>query len=115
MSLSYISPPELRCCTYILSAYRDPSLRTVHMMLPLLGFAYLSLLPFVVVVDAAIGPVADLHITNTNLAPDGFNRTVVVAEGTMPGPLIKGNKVGGTNSFRYQRSHTPRVTDSRLM
>ncbi|KAJ3482309.1 hypothetical protein NLI96_g7060 [Meripilus lineatus] len=55
------------------------------------GLAYLSYLPFAVVVNAAIGPVADLHITNENMAPDGFNRTVVVAGGTMPGPLIKGN------------------------
>lgn len=57
------------------------------------GLAYLSYLPFAVVVNAAIGPVADLHITNENMAPDGFNRTVVVAGGTMPGPLIKGNIV----------------------
>lgn len=35
----------------------------------------------------------DLHITNEDLAPDGFNRTVVVAGGTLPGTLIKGNKV----------------------
>ncbi|EJD08221.1 laccase [Fomitiporia mediterranea MF3/22] len=33
----------------------------------------------------------DLHIVNTVLAPDGFNRSTVVANGQFPGPLIKGN------------------------
>lgn len=42
---------------------------------------------------AAIGPVTDLHITNANIQPDGFTRPAVLAEGTFPGPLIKGNKV----------------------
>ena len=42
---------------------------------------------------AAIGPVTDLHIVNQNLAPDGFNRPTVLAGGTFPGPLIRGNKV----------------------
>nr|QMP96878.1 laccase D precursor [Cerrena sp.] len=41
---------------------------------------------------AAIGPVTDLHIVNQNLAPDGFNRPTVLAGGTFPGPLIRGNK-----------------------
>ncbi|KAA1466931.1 laccase 1 [Dentipellis sp. KUC8613] len=41
---------------------------------------------------ASIGPVTDLHITNTELAPDGFLRDTVVAEGVFPGPIIKGNK-----------------------
>ncbi|CAL1710123.1 unnamed protein product [Somion occarium] len=41
---------------------------------------------------AAIGPVADLHIVNDNIAPDGFSRDVVLAGGTFPGPLITGHK-----------------------
>ena len=58
----------------------------------------LLLLPFTVAVfvagvSAAIGPVTDLHIVNKNLAPDGFTRPTVLAGGTFPGPLIKGNKV----------------------
>nr|ALE66817.1 laccase A [Antrodiella faginea] len=41
---------------------------------------------------AAIGPVADLKIVNANIQPDGFTRPAVLAGGTFPGPLIKGNK-----------------------
>jgi iron transport multicopper oxidase len=33
-----------------------------------------------------------LNIANTQLAPDGFKRSVVVANGQYPGPLIKANK-----------------------
>ncbi len=57
------------------------------------GLTGLTLLIFANLVKAAIGPVADLHITNEVLAPDGFNRTIVAAGGTLPGPLIKGNLV----------------------
>ena len=42
---------------------------------------------------AAIGPVTDLHIVNDAVAPDGISRQAVLAEGTFPGPLIRGNKV----------------------
>jgi iron transport multicopper oxidase len=59
---------------------------------------------------AAIGPVADLEIVNKVISPDGFNRScvlhfsreicefippyrTVLAGGTYPGPLIRGNKV----------------------
>ncbi|KAJ3862206.1 laccase 1 [Lentinula novae-zelandiae] len=41
---------------------------------------------------AAIGPVTDLHIVNSFIQPDGFNRSGVLAEGIFPGPLITGNK-----------------------
>nr|AEL16568.1 laccase [Cerrena sp. CTL-2011] len=41
---------------------------------------------------AAIGPVADLHIVDADIAPDGFTRPAVLAGGTFPGPLITGNK-----------------------
>lgn len=43
---------------------------------------------------AAIGPVTDFHIVNAAIAPDGISRQAVLAEGTFPGPLITGNKVG---------------------
>nr|AAO38869.1 laccase [Rigidoporus microporus] len=43
-------------------------------------------------VRAAIGPVADLHISNANISPDGFTRAAVLAGGSFPGPLITGNK-----------------------
>jgi len=41
---------------------------------------------------AAIGPVTDLHIVNAVIAPDGFSRSAVLAEGVYPGPLITGKK-----------------------
>ncbi|KAI0246096.1 laccase C [Lactifluus subvellereus] len=43
-------------------------------------------------VFAAIGPRADLEVVNANIAPDGFNRSTVLAGGTFPGPLIRGTK-----------------------
>ena len=42
---------------------------------------------------AAIGPVTDLTIVNKDISPDGVIRSSVLAGGTFPGPLIKGNKV----------------------
>nr|AAM66348.1 laccase 2 [Trametes sp. C30]AAM66349.1 laccase 2 [Trametes sp. C30] len=41
---------------------------------------------------AAIGPKADLTISNANISPDGFTRAAVVANNQFPGPLITGNK-----------------------
>lgn len=52
---------------------------------------------------AAIGPVTDLHIVNQNLAPDGLNRPTVLAGGTFPGPLIRGNKVRFITALRRRR------------
>ncbi|EEB90209.1 hypothetical protein MPER_11614 [Moniliophthora perniciosa FA553] len=40
---------------------------------------------------AAIGPVADLVISNQNVSPDGFTRGAVVAGGHTIGPLIGDN------------------------
>ena len=42
---------------------------------------------------AAIGPVADLVISNKDVSPDGFTRGAVVAGDSTIGPLIVGNKV----------------------
>ncbi|KAJ7826775.1 yellow laccase [Mycena olivaceomarginata] len=39
-----------------------------------------------------IGPTADIHIINANVAPDGFSRSAVLANGLVPGPTIKANK-----------------------
>ncbi len=78
----------------------------------------LSSLAFANLVKAAIGPVADLRITNEDLSPDGFNRTVVVAGGTLPGPLIKGHKVRniGVASVSLELAYILyRGIDSRLM
>ncbi|VDC04696.1 unnamed protein product [Peniophora sp. CBMAI 1063] len=41
---------------------------------------------------AAIGPTAQLTITNANIAPDGLSRSSVLANGVFPAPLITGNK-----------------------
>ncbi|KAF8911194.1 putative laccase 5, partial [Mucidula mucida] len=45
-----------------------------------------------VVVYAAIGPIADMDIVNGNISPDGFQRAAVLAEGVYPGPLVRGFK-----------------------
>ncbi|KAJ6624148.1 yellow laccase [Mycena sp. CBHHK59/15] len=41
---------------------------------------------------AAVGPSTSLSIVNKNIAPDGYPRAAVLANGVFPGPLIKGNK-----------------------
>lgn len=40
----------------------------------------------------AIGPVADLVISNVYIQPDGYNRSTVLAGGTFPGPVITATK-----------------------
>ncbi|KAJ7639643.1 Cupredoxin, partial [Mycena polygramma] len=52
----------------------------------------LSLCLFSGSIAATIGPIANLPIVNRNIAPDGFSRSAVLADGTFPGPLIKGYK-----------------------
>ncbi|KAJ7893544.1 laccase [Mycena leptocephala] len=42
--------------------------------------------------NAAIGPSTNLELVNKRIAPDGYSRSAVLAGGTFPGPLIKGNK-----------------------
>ncbi|KAH7881961.1 laccase [Phlebopus sp. FC_14] len=42
--------------------------------------------------QAAIGPVAELPITNADVSPDGFTKSAVLAGGTLPGPVIMGQK-----------------------
>ncbi|KAJ7896634.1 laccase [Mycena olivaceomarginata] len=41
---------------------------------------------------ASIGPTADLTLTNSDVAPDGFTRQAVLVNGQVPGPLIVANK-----------------------
>ncbi|KAI0673730.1 hypothetical protein C8Q78DRAFT_646655 [Trametes maxima] len=41
----------------------------------------------------AVGPRAELVISNSLIAPDGFARDAVVVNGISPGPLIAGQKV----------------------
>ncbi|KAG6815146.1 laccase, partial [Tricholoma furcatifolium] len=49
-------------------------------------------LSFFVTPNSAIGPVADLVISNSQISPDGYARSTVLAGGTFPGPPIKGVK-----------------------
>ena len=57
-----------------------------------------SLIPFVTLAmvagafAAAVGPVADLTISDMDVSPDGFTRAAVVVNGAHPAPLIRGNK-----------------------
>ncbi|KAJ6603261.1 laccase 2 precursor [Mycena vulgaris] len=44
------------------------------------------------VVLAAIGPTADLTLSNGDVSPDGFTRQAVLVNGQVPGPLITANK-----------------------
>ncbi|KAG2127076.1 laccase [Suillus cothurnatus] len=39
-----------------------------------------------------IGPVSDLVIANAQVSPDGFIKSAVLAGGTLPGPIITGQK-----------------------
>ncbi|KAF9232448.1 laccase [Melanogaster broomeanus] len=41
---------------------------------------------------ASIGPVANLPITNADVSPDGFLRSAILAGGSLPGPVITGQK-----------------------
>ncbi|KAJ7913038.1 yellow laccase [Mycena leptocephala] len=59
---------------------------------------------------AAIGPSASLEIVNRKIAPDGFSRSSVLAGGTFPGPLIKGNK-GDTFSINVE----DKLTDTSML
>ncbi|KAJ7048951.1 laccase [Mycena amicta] len=52
----------------------------------------ISLLALSLTAAASIGPTADLHIVNAAVAPDGFSRNAVLANGLLPGPVIRANK-----------------------
>ncbi|KAI0714961.1 laccase [Earliella scabrosa] len=49
-------------------------------------------LSFAAVAYAAIGPVADLVVSNAAISPDGFVRDAIVVNGVFPSPLITGQK-----------------------
>ncbi|KAJ7724388.1 laccase [Mycena metata] len=56
--------------------------------LPLLGLSLFLISPS----SASIGPTADITLVNAAVAPDGFSRSAVTANGVVPGPLIIANK-----------------------
>ncbi|ETW84662.1 laccase [Heterobasidion irregulare TC 32-1] len=55
------------------------------------------------------GPTAPLQIVNKQLAPDGFQRDTVLANGEYPGPLIKANK-----GDHFQINVTNSLTDTNM-
>ncbi|KAG6907773.1 hypothetical protein DXG01_007486 [Tephrocybe rancida] len=57
-----------------------------------------------------IGPVGDLVISNSEVAPDGISRSAVLAGGTFPGPIIVGKK-----GDRFQLNVTNSLTDSTML
>ncbi|KAF7358933.1 Laccase 4 [Mycena sanguinolenta] len=59
---------------------------------------------------AAVGPVTSLEIVNKRIAPDGYPRSTVLAGGTFPGPLIKGNK-----GDRFQINVQDKLTDRTMV
>ncbi|KAJ7648854.1 laccase [Mycena rosella] len=59
-------------------------------MLPFAALVFISSLSSAY--GRSIGPTAALNIVNKHISPDGFTRSAVLAGGTFPGPLIKGNK-----------------------
>ncbi|KAJ3794319.1 laccase 1 [Lentinula aff. detonsa] len=69
-----------------------PSLSTPRHIFSMFHSLWFTLLGPIGGALAAIGPVTDLHIVNSFIQPDGFNRSGVLAEGVFPGPLITGNK-----------------------
>ncbi|KAF7300190.1 Laccase 2 [Mycena kentingensis (nom. inval.)] len=52
----------------------------------------LAVLPFFLARALAVTQHLTLDIKNVNVAPDGFSRSIVSANGTFPGPLIKAQK-----------------------
>ena len=47
---------------------------------------------------AALGPAADLVVSNKMISPDGFARDAVVVNGVYPAPLITAKKVSNPPS-----------------
>ncbi|KAI0771658.1 laccase B [Trametes elegans] len=61
-------------------------------------------------VNGAIGPVADLTLSNADISPDGFSRAAVVMNSVFPGPLVSGNK--GDN---FQINVVDNLTNSTML
>ncbi|KAK7682850.1 Acyl-coenzyme A oxidase 2 [Cerrena zonata] len=75
-----------------------------------LPLASLSVLALSLGAYAGVGPVADLHIVNKDIAPDGFKRPAVLAGGTFPGTLITGQK-----GDSFQLNVIDDLTDDRML
>ncbi|KAG6888181.1 hypothetical protein C0995_010025 [Termitomyces sp. Mi166 len=78
-------------------------------------------LSLVTAVSAAIGPEANLHIINGNIAPDGFARSAVLASGTgtdtpFPGVLITAQKyLPSTKGDRMKINVTDSLNDTTML
>ncbi|KAI3606344.1 laccase [Moniliophthora roreri] len=82
---------------YLPNTYSSSSAFTAMLHLKYLLVLATFALPYIPESLAAIGPVADLVISNQNVSPDGFTRGAVVAGGHTIGPLIVGKKVKAAN------------------
>ncbi|KIK92618.1 laccase [Paxillus rubicundulus Ve08.2h10] len=60
--------------------------------MPWFRVAPVVLLAYASITQASIGPAADLPIVNGVVSPDGFLKSAVLAGGTLPGPVIAGQK-----------------------
>ncbi|KAI0923401.1 hypothetical protein AcV5_008963 [Taiwanofungus camphoratus] len=58
----------------------------------LLSVTALAFLNVPTSVLAQLGPISILPIVNKEISPDGFQRSAVLAGGSLPGPVISGNK-----------------------
>nr|AJK28607.1 laccase [Peniophora incarnata] len=75
------------------------------------SWSILSLFALAVVTEAAIGPSAQLTVSNVQLSPDGFTRDTVVVNGQFPAPLITGKK-GDTFNLNVVDSLTDKSLDT---
>ena len=80
---------QLACSTRDRATYLPPLLADMkHTLVLALSLVYATRL------CVAVGPIVTLPIVNADVTPDGYTRQAVLADGTFPGPLISGNKVG---------------------
>ncbi|KZV69698.1 multicopper oxidase [Peniophora sp. CONT] len=75
------------------------------------SWSLLSVFALAVVTEAAIGPSAQLTVSNVQLAPDGFTRDTVVVNGQFPAPLITGKK-GDTFNLNVVDALTDKSLDT---
>ncbi|KIM71371.1 laccase [Piloderma croceum F 1598] len=78
-------------------------------MLVFSGLTTLVTFVLIPITFAAKGPVTNLAIVNRIIAPDGFQRSAVLADGKFPGPLIQGNK-----GDRFQIKVSNRLRDDSM-
>jgi iron transport multicopper oxidase len=68
----------------------------------------------------ALGPIDNLYVGNTNISPDGFSRSAVLAGSSagnlrFPGPLIKGTKLTGLLGVGFKLNVINGLTDTSML